>query len=148
MISKIKKLFDKWEDEDEDGFSDDFFDDDIDGIDEGEDVASTKDFILVLNRNLKSILRNLSLKTIDSKQKLSKRQAELYAIIKPHVDVQDLSLLGQLEWFSKKFAYTCRGIESNIFSQIPKTYKEFRKELLKTGSTCYNQLLLKKIVAR
>lgn len=148
MISNIKKLFDKWEDEDEDGFSDDFIDDDMDEIDEVEDVVATKDFILVLNRNLKAILRNLSLKTIDSKQKLSKRQAELYAIIKPHVDVQDLSLLGQLEWFSKKFAYTCRGIESNIFNQIPKTYKEFRKELLKTGSSCYKQQLLKKIVAK
>lgn len=61
-----------------------------------EITISAKDFILLLNRNLKSILRNLSLKTIDSKQKLSKRQTELYAIVKEHVDAQDITLLGQM----------------------------------------------------
>lgn len=149
MVSNIKKLFNKWEDEDEDGFTDDSVeDDDVTEDEDVENVAVTKDFMLLLNRNLKPILRNLSLKTIDSKQKLSKRQAELYAIVKPHVDVQDLVELGQLEWFSKKFAYTCRGIENNIFNHIPKVYKEFRKELLKIGAVCYNQQLLKKIVAK
>lgn len=148
MVSDIKKLFDKWEDEDEDGISDENIDDDIAENEEIENIATTKDFMLILNRSLKPILRNLSLKTIDSKQKLSKRQIELYSIVQPYVDVQDLTELGQLEWFSKKFAYTCRGIESNIFNQIPKAYKEFRKELLKIGAVCYNQQLLKKIVAK
>ena len=149
MLSNIKKLFDKWDDEDEDGYADDTIDeDDLNEGEESDVTISTKDFILLLNRNLKSILRNLSLKTIDSKQKLSKRQIELYEIVKEHVDAQDITLLGQLEWFSKKFAYPCRGIESNIFSQIPKVYKEFRKEILKTGATAFNLQLLKKIVAK
>lgn len=149
MISNIKKLFEKWDDEDEDGYSDDSIDEE--DLNDGEDTditISAKDFILLLNRNLKSILRNLSLKTIDSKQKLSKRQTELYAIVKEHVDAQDITLLGQMEWFSKKFAYPCRGIESNIFNQIPKIYKDFRKEILKIGATSFNLPLLKKIVVK
>lgn len=147
MTTSIKSLFAKWDDEDEDGISDDSYGDD----DLGEEVESsvaTKDFILILNRNLKSILRNLSLKMIDNKQKLSKRQTELYSIVKKHVDMQDLSLLGKLEWFSKKFASSCKGIENNIFNQIPKAYKEFRKEILQLGATCYKQQLLRKIVAK
>ena len=151
MVAKIKALFDKWEEEDEEDISDDNLDDDDDIIDNDEveeDTLSTKDFEILLIRHLRSILRNLSLKTIDSKQKLSKRQSELYSIIKDHVDAQDLTLLGQLEWFSKKFAYPCRGIESNIFNQIPKTYKEYRKDRLKAGSLSYNKQLLKKIIAK
>lgn len=148
MVSQITKLFDKWEDEDEDGIIDESVDDDdIDSNDDLEEV-STKDFKLLLNRLTKSILRNLSLKAIDNKQKLTKRQVELYNIIKDYVDAQDLTMLGQLEWFSKKFAFPCRGIESNIFNQIPKAYKDFRKNLVKLGSTCYKLPLLKKIIAK
>lgn len=149
MVSNIKKLFEKWDDEDEEGYADETIDEeDLNDGEESDVTISTKDFILLLNRNLKSILRNLSLKTIDSKQKLSKRQTELYAIVKEHVDAQDIMLLGQMEWFSKKFAYPCRGIESNIFNQIPKVYKDFRKEILKIGATSFNLPLLKKIVAK
>lgn len=148
MVSQITKLFDKWEDEDEDGISDESFDDDdIDTTDNIEE-AYTNDFKLLLNRQTKSILRNLSLKAIDNKQKLTKRQIELYNIIKDYVDAQDLTLLGQLEWFSKKFAFPCRGIECNIFNQIPKAYKNFRKNLLKAGSTCYKLPILKKIITK
>lgn len=149
MNSRIKKLFDEWEDEDEEGYTEEIIDDeDLNDSEEVSGFVETKDFRLTLSRNLKTILRNLSLKIIDGKQKLSKRQTELYAIVKPYVDAQDLTVLGQLEWFSKKFAYPCRGIESNIFNQIPKLYKEFRKELLKVGATCYKQQLLRKIVAK
>lgn len=148
MVSQITKLFDKWEDEDEDGIIDESVDDDeMDSNDDLEEV-STRDFKLLLNRQTKSILRNLSLKAIDNKQKLTKRQVELYNIIKDYVDAQDLTSLGQLEWFSKKFAFPCRGIESNIFNQIPKVYKDFRKNLVKVGSTCYKLPLLKKIIAK
>lgn len=147
MVAQITRLFEKWEDEDEDGITDDSYDEEeVDTTEEVEEI-STKDFKLLLNRHTKSILRNLSLKTIDSKQKLTKRQTELYKIIKECVDLQDLTLLGQLEWFSKKFAFPCRGIESNIFNQIPKAYKDFRKDLVKIGATSYRLPLLKKIIA-
>lgn len=148
MVSQVAKLFDRWEDEDEDGVFDESIDDDDVDITDDIDEVSTKDFKLLLNRQTKSIIRNLSLKAIDNKQKLTKRQVELYSIIKDYVDAQDLTLLGQLEWFSKKFAFPCRGIESNIFNQIPKAYKEFRKELVKVGSTCYKLPTLKKIIAK
>lgn len=149
IMSQISKLFEKWEDEDEDGITDDSSeeDDDVDTTEDVEEI-STKDIKLLLNRHTKSILRNLSLNTIDSKQKLTTRQTELYKIIKEYVDTQDLTLLGQLEWFSKKFAFPCRGIESNIFNQISKTYKDFRKELVKIGSTCYKLPLLEKIITK
>lgn len=148
IVSQITKLFGKWEDEDEDGIADDSLDDDdVEAIEDVEEVF-TNDFKLLLNRQIKSILRNLSLKTIDSKQKLTKRQVELYNIIKEYIDAQDLALLGQLEWFSKKFAFPCKGIESNIFNQIPKVYKDFRREIVKAEYTCYKLPLLKKLLAK
>jgi len=144
-VLKVQKLFAKWEDDDD--VSDEEMDDE-DGDDEVNTDYSTLDFRPMLYNRIKPLLRSLSLHKIDKKQKVSKKQTELYDLIKEFVDEQDLTELGQLEWFGKMFAFPCKGIGSNILNQIPKLYKAYRKEIIKLGSTCYDLKLLQKIVQK
>lgn len=148
LKNQVTDLFLDWEDEGishEDNLSEDEFDDSEDNDDEFDEIV---DFSPKLFVQIKSILRNLALKKIDSKVKLTKKQKELYDIIKVYVDKQDLSNLAHLEWFKKNFAFPCRGIESIIFNQIPKVYKEFRKEEAKSDSIIYNNSLLGTIIKK
>ena len=148
LKNQVTDLFLDWEDEGishEDNVNEDEFDDSEDNDDEFDEIV---DFSPKLFVQIKSILRNLALKKIDSKVKLTKKQKELYDIIKVYVDKQDLSKLAHLEWFKKNFAFPCRGIESIIFNQIPKVYKEFRKEEAKSDPIIYNNSLLGTIIKK
>lgn len=142
---KVQKLFAKWEDDDE--ASDEEMDDEYAEEEVSVDY-STLDFRTMLYNRIRPLLRSLSLREIDKKQNLSKKQTELYDLIKEIVIGIDLMELGQLEWFGKMFAFPCKGLEINILNQIPKLYKAYRKEIIKLGSTCYNQKLLQKIVQK
>ncbi len=144
---EVYDLFLDWEDE-ENVLEDNLGEDELDVSEDDDDEIEVEDFEVRLYKAIKPILRNLSLKKIDSKAKLSKRQNELYSFIKEYVDKHDLSELGHLEWFKKNFAFPCRGIESNIFNQIPKLYKEFRKEQHKMGTLTYKQVLLGNIIKK
>lgn len=142
---KVQKLFAKWEDDDE--ASDEEMDDEYAEEEVSVDY-STLDFRTMLYNRIRPLLRSLSLREIDKKQNLSKKQTELYDLIKEIVIGIDLMEFGQLEWFGKMFAFPCKGLEINILNQIPKLYKAYRKEIIKLGSTCYNQKLLQKIVQK
>ena len=146
MTFNVKKLFVKWADDEDDVVDVELDDEDVE---EGEDVLEvTQDFKPMLYGKLKSLVYNVSLKGIDKKQKLNSKQTELYAIVHAYVDAQDLVELGQLAWFSKIFAKLCKGVGINVLKQIPKLYKEFGKDLLKQGSTCYDLKLLQKILQK
>ena len=106
---------------------------------------SKLDFETKLFQQVQPILRKLGLKEYDSKQKLTKRQNDLYTIIKEYVDEIPVNTIGSLAWFSKKYAFLCRGVESNILNQIPRLYKLFRKDQIKRGSTAFDLKLLEKI---
>ncbi len=145
VSKKVYELFEEWEEESVNSMEDNIAEDELDESEDYEDESVNLDFEPKLFKSIKPVLRNLALMKIDSKTKLAKRQVELYDLIKEYVDKQDLSKIAHLEWFKKNFAFPCRGIESNIFNQIPKIYKEYRKEQIKLGSLTFNQPLLQKI---
>lgn len=145
VCQKVNDLFEEWAEETVNSMDDNVAEDELDESEDYEEESVSLDFEPKLFKSIKPILRNLALMKIDSKVKLAKRQAELYDLVKSYVDAQDLSTLSHLEWFKKNFAFPCRGIESNIFNQIPKIYKEYRKEQIKLGTLTFNQSLLQKI---
>lgn len=148
ISEKAKDLFDKWLQETIVVQEDDVDADDMDEgeVDEAENAGMSKlDFETKLFQQVQPILRKLGLKEYDSKQKLTKRQNDLYTIIKEYVDEVPVNTIGSLAWFSKKYAFLCRGVESNILNQIPRLYKLFRKDQIKRGSTAFDLKLLEKI---
>lgn len=145
MCLDVKKLFAKWQD-DEEEFEEDV---DDDGFEDSDEVdVNISEFKPLLYGKLKSLLYHVSLNKIDGKQKFTKKETELYKIVSLYVDAQNLIDLGQLAWFAKTFAKPCKGIAINVLNQIPKIYKEFRKELIKQGATCYDQKLLQAIASK
>lgn len=151
MAGKAKALFEKWLQETFVSQDEDFEEDDMDEaeVEETEGVSLTQmDFDTKLYQQIQPILRKLGLHEHDSKQKLSKRQNELYKIIKEYVDETPVGNIGSLAWFSKKYAFLCRGVESNVLNQIPRLYKLYRQDQIKKGSTAYNQKLLEKVVKK
>lgn len=151
MADKAKSLFEKWLQDTFVSQDEDFDENDMDEaeVDEAESVSlSQMDFGTKLYQQIQPILRKLGLHEHDYKQKLSKRQNELYNIIKEYVDETPVENIGSLAWFSKKYAFLCRGAESNILNQIPRLYKLYRQEQIKKGSTTYNQKLLEQVVKK
>ncbi len=145
VCMKVYELFEEWADESVNSTEDNVAEDELDESEDNEEDTVNLDFEPQLFKNIKPILRNLALIKLDSNAKLTKRQIELYALIKQYIDNEDLSSISHLEWFKKNFAFPCRGIESNIFNQIPKIYKEYRKEQVKLGTQTFNLQLLQKI---
>lgn len=145
-IDKLKILFDKWR-KDRITEEDDF---------EEEENILSKDisFDSELYDKLQPLVRNYALTQIDANAKLSKRQSEVYALVKPfisEVEVPEWFTVGGLVWFVRKFANLCRGIERNILNKIPQLYKSFRKEKeadSNQASLLYNKTLLKKIIQK
>lgn len=145
-IDKLKILFDKWR-KDRITEEDDF---------EEEENILSKDisFDSELYDKLQPLVRNYALTQIDANAKLSKRQNEVYALVKPfisEVEVPEWFTVGGLVWFVRKFANLCRGIERNILNKIPQLYKSFRKEKeadSNQASLLYNKTLLKKIIQK
>lgn len=145
---RVYELFEKWTDESNISQGEDIGEDELDESEDEEEELATLDFEPMLFKNIKPLLRNMALRKIDSKQKESTRQKELHGIIGLFIDNIEIDELAHLEWFKKNFAFICRGIESNIFNQIPKLYKEFRKEQATASSKIFNQLLLQRIIKK
>lgn len=149
MTKELTVLFEKWrkqvkvveEAEAIENEMDQDQEDDVEGLN-----AQRLDFEPKLYAELKKLLKPLSLVKYNSKQQLSGRQKELYAIVKPVIDLLDLSKLSDLAWFDKNYAFLCKGIESNILNQIPRLYKLFRKKHFDEGLYGYNHNLLEKLV--
>lgn len=141
----VTELFEKWREETIVSQDDDVEETEMDDTEDEEEDSEQIDVEPKLFQQLRPIFRKLGLKRHDSKQKLSKRQQELYGIIQSHVDKYDTAKAGELAWFSKNFAFLCRGIESNFFNQIPRLYKLYRKDLITKGAKFYNLPLLQKL---
>ncbi len=146
LMSSIIELFEEWRQEtivvQEDEVEENAMDE---AEDEEEELTDNIDYEAKLYQQLKPILKKLSLKKYDSNQKLSKRQRELYSLIEAQIVIDDLALIGELSWFTKNYAFLCRGVESNLLNQIPRLYKLYRKKLIETESPSYNTNLLKQI---
>ena len=141
----VTELFETWRQEtivlQEDEYDENSMDETEDEV---EDSVSI-DYDAKLYQQIKPILKKLSLKKYDSKQKLTKRQNDLYNLIKSYIDDIDYSRIGELSWFTKNYAFLCRGVESNLLNQIPRLYKLFRRKQIEQGKGVFNQNLLEKI---
>lgn len=129
-LSAIHELFEKWKKENKQSVDneDEMLDDEEEEIME---TFSKQEFEAQLFSQIKQLLRGISLKKIDGKIKLSKRNNEFLACIE-NVISDDIKFIeiGEKAWFVKNFASLCSGIESNILRRIPAIYKQFRKNIL------------------
>lgn len=145
LKSSIVELFEKWRQETIVVQEDEVEENAMDEAEDEEEELVDIDYNTKLYQQLKPILKKLSLKKYDSNQKLSKRQKELYSLVETHIVLDDLALIGELSWFTKNYAFLCRGVESNLLNQIPRLYKLYRKKLIELESPTYNINLLKQI---
>lgn len=145
VVEQLRFLFDQWRNEriivDEDEV-------DEDGL--ASYINTKVDFDTDLFDKLRSLIRRLALMHIDNSSKLSKKQNALYGLIKPFLEnIPSFTQISELAWFSKKFAFLCKGVESNVISQIVKLYKSFRKDLLvNNNQDIYEKRLLKTLIEK
>lgn len=147
-LSAVKALLEKWESERQLINEEDDLETEMTEEDETEDDSSKLNFEADLYKRLKALIRAASISRIDSKRKLTGRQAELYAIVSEHINEESLMRVGSLAWFVKNYATLTKGIEPNIFSQVPRLYKLFRRNQLEKDTDSYDTALLKKIIEK
>lgn len=142
----IAIMFDYWKQEspNDQEVEDNVMEDDDDDV-----VVSNKlDIDVKLYQQLKSLIRKVALKQIDTQQKFSKKQQELYKEVKQYIEMLDLQSIAELAWFVKNYAVLSKGIEVTIFNQIPRLYKLYRKEQTQKSDGNFNPKLLKEIVTK
>lgn len=145
MKNAISELFERWRKE---TINTDIIEAEIDEQEEDEDEEQAFNSVKLeakLFTEYKKVVKPLSIKPYTNKLKLSKRLKDFYEIVKPLFEETDLKEVGELYYFNKVFADLCKGIESNIFNQIPRLYKSFRKVQKHLGSDIYDNNLLEKI---
>ena len=147
-LSAVKALLEKWESERQPINEEDDLETEMTEEDETEDDSSKLNFEADLYKRLKALIRAASISRIDSKRKLTGRQAELYTIVSEHINEESLMRVGSLAWFVKNYATLTKGIEPNIFSQVPRLYKLFRRNQLEKDTDSYDTALLKKIIEK
>lgn len=148
-IEEVKELFEKWRKEKEVN-AEETDENEMEQDEEDEQTTLRLDYDTKLFSTLRSMLRSHALKTIDGKQKISKRHGELNAILKKYdiAEQYNLKSIADLAWFVKNYAFLCRGIQSNILSQLPRLYKLFRKKQLESKSNNYETALLEKLIKK
>lgn len=143
--SSVINLFEQWRQETIVNQEDEVDENAMDEAEDEEEEIASISYDAKLFQQIKPILKKLSLQKYDSKQKLTKRQNDLYSLIKPYIDMVDCSVIGELSWFTKNYAFLCRGVESNLLNQIPRLYKLFRRKEIELGKKDFNLKLLEKI---
>ena len=143
FVQSLTNLFQKWKEE-----TIHITEEEDDEDDEEVETSITIDFHAELFKNLKSLVKKLALKQIDSKTKLLKRQREIYDIVSSTFDDVNLSKVSELVWFTKNYSCLCKGLASTILNPMTKFYKQFRKLELDNESTLYNKSLLEKYVKK
>ena len=147
-FNAVKNLLEKWNKESVLQNDEEILETEMAEDDDNEDESSKLNFEADLYKRLKSLIRTVSINQIDSKKKLIGRQAELYAVVSKFIKEDRLKEIGSLAWFVKNYASLTKGIEPNIFSQMPRLYKLFRKKQLEIKSPHYDLELLKKIIEK
>lgn len=147
-LNAVKDLLEKWNKDlmvqaDEEVLESEMAEDE-----DTEDESANLNFEADLYKQLKTLIRVVAISQIDSKKKVGGRQAELYAIVEKHIKEESLKKVGDLAWFVKNYASLTQGVEPNIFSQIPRLYKLYRKNQLEQKSSNYDLVLLKKIIEK
>ena len=147
-FSAVENLIEKWNKESLRQNDDEILETEMAEDEDGEDESIKLNFEADLYKRLKSLIRTVSINQIDSKKKLTGRQAELYAVVSKFIKEDSLKKVGSLAWFVKNYASLTKGIESNILSQMPRLYKIYRKKQFEKNSTNYDLALLKKIIEK
>lgn len=148
--TEVQAIFMRWEEERTAELAE-VEEDEMDESNEEENVEEVVmlDFEPRLFNFLKGLLKRLAVSKIDTKKKLSSRQKLIYEKIGPLMADVNLREIGELEFFAKRYAFLCKGVESNLINQIPRLYKVYRKKLLADENTSYyNLVLLKTIVEK
>lgn len=145
MKSFVMDLFERWRQETIVEQEESISENEMDETEDDEEDLNTIGYDAKIYQMIKPILKKMALRRFDSKQKLSKNQDELYQIIKDTMEGIELDSIGELSWFTKNYAFLCRGVESNLLNQIPRLYKLYRKKMVETSSPAFNTKLLEKI---
>lgn len=143
---RLREMFQRWQDENFYAADDDETDDDETYDEEAESPAI--DFDTELYRNLRPLVRKMSLVGIDDKLKWSKRQRELRDVVEPCFDGVSLERTGDLCWFAKNYAPLCKGLSTTLLNQFTRIYKAFRKRCIASGWKKVNLPLMKKYVEK
>lgn len=118
--------------------------------DEDEELdGNTGNVESFLYSKFRVLIKNTALMKYDPGMRLGKKYRELNELISPYLNVEsfeELDDIGQLAFFSKYFVRSTRGIVSNIISEIPRSYKSFRKQELALKKRKWNFNILKYIV--
>ena len=146
--NSVKTLLEKWNKDMSSQNDEEILETEMTEDDDAEEESAKLNFEADLYRRLKTLIRTVAINEIDSKKKLTGRQAELYAVVSKHIKEEPLKKVGSLAWFVKNYAALTKGIESNVFSQIPRLYKLYRKKQLEMNSSNYDLKLLKKIIEK
>lgn len=117
----------------------DIEDGDID--EENEDITARLSFEEYLFKQAKSIVRIMAMKTFDSKTSVPKKLHDLYSALEDTMDIENLASLANDMLFVKIYATLCKGVGVNIFSQISRMYKAFRKAAVKSNDIYDVELL-------
>ena len=146
IVGELKSIFERWRRErtvNEDNDEEDAI---VDDEDDEEVSFSRQEFESQLFQELKKLLKQLGLKKHDNKIKISKRNQEIYDIVKDLINEKELDIeyIGSIALFVRNYASLCRGIESNIIGIIHRLYKAFRKD--QPSNNLYDSDLLKKII--
>ena len=95
--------------------------------DDFEQEQDYGDVVLQLGKRLRSLLRILTLRTMDSSAKISGNNAKLYELVKDIIKEEDLIKLGDSAFFVKHIYPVLKGLDRMLFSRIPQLYKSFRR---------------------
>ena len=144
----VKSLLDKWSKDSTPQDDEEISEVEMTEENELEEESTNLNFEADLYQRLKTLIRAAAVYQIDSKKKLKGQNSELYNVVSKYIKADSLERVGELVWFVKNYAFLAQGVESNIFTQIPRLYKLFRQKQLKSESSNYNTTLLKKIVEK
>lgn len=117
-------------------------------IDE-EDYSAVRnvELELALFSHLRRLLPKIALKPL-MPTTISEREQKLYALIEKHITSCNLEKMGELKLFVKLFSQLCKGVEANIFGQIVRIYKVYRKSLLDSRTDLYDLSFLEQIIKK
>jgi len=132
IIEELKNKVNQEVDEEED----DLEDEDETPI----DINQTIDLKRALDRKLRTLLRSISIRTIDAgNNSLSTKNKVLFEKVEKFLNPEKLVSIGIRLFFKKNYEKPAKGLESNLLSEIPITYKKFRRTFLKGESFCLTE---------
>ena len=115
-------------------------------VDFEESEIETNENEIELFKKLKALGRKYALLNFDKDVKLTKGEQELINIIAYIKNGEEYKKLGELAYFIKYFKRIVGGSVINIFSEIPKSYKLFRKNRIENYLTPDGKKILSTII--